>query len=200
MITTESTEPPAIAEWLPSPLYRMTVDQYESLVESGTFTKRDRLHLINGLLVAKMTQGDGHVTADILCGNALSSLVPAGWHVRPGKPVRIAPRNEPEPDHTVVRGAVMDYRHRKPVPTDVAMVVEVADSSLLDDRQMASVYGGAGIPIYWIVNLVDHQIEVYSGPQTDGNASRVDYKSGDLVPVVVGGTIVGQLAVDDIIS
>jgi Uma2 family endonuclease len=147
-----------------------------------------------------MTRGDAHVTADILCGNALSGLVPPGWHVRPGKPVRIAPHNEPEPDHTVVRGVVMDFRHRKPVPTDVAMVVEVADSSLLDDRQIASVYGGAGIPIYWIVNLVDHQIEVYSGPQVDRYTSRVDYKSGDLVPVVVSGSIVGQIAVDDIIS
>jgi len=55
-------------------------------------------------------------------------------------------------------------------------------------------------PLYRIVNLVDHQIEVYSGPQADGYASRVDFKSGDRVPVVVGGTIVGQIAVDDIIS
>jgi hypothetical protein len=50
------------------------------------------------------------------------------------------------------------------------------------------------------INLVDHQIEVYSGPQADGYASRGDFKSGDLVPFVVGGTIVGQIAVDDFIS
>ncbi len=200
MIATQSTEPPAVTEWLPSPLYRMTVGQYESLVASGAFTKRDRLHLINGLLVAKMTQGDAHVTADILFGNALSSLLTAGWHVRSGKPVRIPPDCEPEPDHTVARGAVKEYRHRKPGPADVAMVVEIADSSLSDDRQMASVYGPAGIPVYWIVNLVDHQIEVYTGPQTNGYASRVDYKSGSDVPVVIGGTTVGWISVDDIIT
>jgi hypothetical protein len=57
MNTAQTMEPPAITEWVPGPLYQMTVDQYETLVDSGAFTKRDRLHLINGLLVAKMTQG-----------------------------------------------------------------------------------------------------------------------------------------------
>jgi Uma2 family endonuclease len=178
----------------------MTVDQYESLVDSGAFTKRDRLHLINGLLVAKMTQGYAHNTADDLCRVALSGVVPAGWYVRPDKPIRLPNYNEPEPDQTVVRGTIQDYRHRQPGPADIAMVAEIAASSLSEDRAMASVYGNAGIPIYWIVNLIDHQIEVYSGPQSDGYASRVDFKSGSDVPVVIDGTTVGWVAVDDIIT
>jgi Uma2 family endonuclease len=82
---------------------------------------------------------------------------------------------------------------------DLGLIVEVALSSLAQDRGMVRVYGKASIPIYWIVNRVDRQIEVYSDPQTDGYATRTDYRSGEYVPVVLDGTIVGQIAVDDIL-
>jgi Uma2 family endonuclease len=200
MITTQSIEPPAIIESVPSQLYRMNVDQYESLVESGVFTKRDKLHLIDGYLVAKMTQGDPHSTADDLCRDQLAGVLPAGWYVRSNKPVRIAPKSKPEPDHAVVRGKVRDYSRRTPEPADVALVVEIAESSLNDDRKlMAPIYGTAGIPVYWIVNLVDRQVEVYTGPGPNGYAPPVFYGPGFVVPVVVDGKIVGQIAVDDLL-
>jgi Uma2 family endonuclease len=200
MITAQSTEPPAITEWVPALLYRMGVDQYESLVESGVFTKRDKLHLIDGYLVAKMTQGDPRSTADDLCRDQLAGVLPAGWYLRSNKPVRIPPRSKPEPDHAVVRGKVRDYSRRSPEPADVALVVEIAESSLTADRKlMASVYGNAGIPIYWIVNLVDRQVEVYTGPTPTGYAACDVYKPGSDVPVVIDGKVVGQIAVDDLL-
>ena len=75
----------------------------------------------------------------------------------------------------------------------------MSDSSLADDRAMVRIYGPAGLPIYWIVNLVDRQVEVYSGPQPDGYATRDVYRPGNYVPFVLDGTIVGQIAVDDIL-
>jgi Uma2 family endonuclease len=199
MITTQATEPPAITEWVPSPLYQMTVDQYESMVRSGAFTKHDRLHLINGLLVAKMTQGNNHCTADDLSRIALSAVVPIGWYVRPGKPLRIPSYNEPEPDQAVVRGSVRDYCDHHPGPDDIALIVEIADSSLAEDRKMASIYGNAGIPVYWIVNLVDREVEVYAGPQPNGYPTPIIYGPGSVVPVVIDGKTIGQIAVDDLL-
>ena len=79
------------------------------------------------------------------------------------------------------------------------MIVEVACSSLAEDRTMVAVYGRSGIPICWILNLVDRQVEVYSCPQTDGYATRTDYPSGQHVPVVLDGTPIGQIAVDDLL-
>jgi hypothetical protein len=77
MITsTQPTESPNFPEWIPAPLYRMTVEQYGAMVDSGVFTERDRFHLINGLLLAKMTQGDPHCTADDLCGDAALKTSP----------------------------------------------------------------------------------------------------------------------------
>jgi len=53
--------------------------------------------------------------------------------------------------------------------------------------------------LLWIVNLVDRQVEVYSDPQPDGHAKRTDDPSGEYIPVVLDGTIVGHIAVDDIL-
>jgi Uma2 family endonuclease len=191
-----STPPPFESPW---PLYRISLDQYEAMVEAGVFTKRDRLHLINGLLVTKATQGDDHCVADELCRVALSGVVPTGWFIRSGKPVRLPPDCEPEPDQAVVRGAIRDYRHGHPGPADIAQIVEIAENSPIEDRTMMRVYGGAGIPVYWIVNLVDRQVEVDSVPQPDGYATRQDFESGDYVTVVLDATIVGQIAVNDIL-
>ena len=86
-----------------------------------------------------------------------------------------------------------------PGAADVALVVEVADSSLAEDRKMAAIYGGAGVPVYWIVNLVDRQVEVYTDPGIGGYATRTDFRPGQQVPVVIDGREVGQIAVDDIL-
>jgi Uma2 family endonuclease len=178
----------------------MSLGQYEAMVESGIFTERDRLQLINGILVAKVTQGDDPCVADNLCRDELSALMPPGWFVRSGKPVRLPPDAMPEPDEAVVRGSARDYARRKrgtPGSQDVGMIVEVAYSSLTEDRAMVAVYGRSGIPIYWILNLIDRQVEVYSCPQPDGFPTRTDYQSGQRVPVVLDGTVVGQIAVDN---
>ena len=64
---------------------------------------------------------------------------------------------------------------------------------------MAFVYGAAGIPVYWIVNLMDRQVEVYTGPGPDGYASREDFREGTDVRVVIDGVEVGRIAVADIL-
>jgi Uma2 family endonuclease len=200
MSTLSATGAPSAPEWVPSPLYRLSLEQYEAMVESGVFTARDRFHLINGFLVAKMTQNDPHCTADELCGKALDRVIPPGWHVRSAKPVRL-PRqlSKPEPDRSVVRGVIRDYSQRSPEPADVALIVEVSDTSLSEDRKLTRIYGGSGIPAYWIVNLVDRQVEVYTGPYADGFHSRQDFVAGQDVPVVIDGVEVGRIAVAEML-
>lgn len=202
MSTVDSTTP-AAPEWRPSP-YRLNLEQYERMVEEGILDTSHRVHLVNGILVEKMTQSDPHCTADDLCGEALRQVIPPGWYIRAGKPVRLPgygehPDSKPEPDRCVVRGTIRDYSRRTPGPADVGLVVAVADSSLRDDREMARIYGRAGIPVYWIVNLVHRQVEVYTRPVPDGYAESALYKPGDSVPVVIEGHPVGLVAVDEIL-
>jgi Uma2 family endonuclease len=150
-------------------------------------------------LVAKMTQNDPHSTADELCGEALFRVIPAGSHVRASKPVRLPPDSKPEPDRCVVRGTIRDYSNRSPGSADVGLIVEVSDSSLLEDRKVAQVYAASGIPVYWILNLVERQIEVSSDSSPVGYQSSRFYKVGQDVPVVLDGVDVRQIAVTDLL-
>jgi Uma2 family endonuclease len=189
-------------DYIPSPgsLYRMSVEKYEALVASGVFSKRDRFHLVNGFLVAKMTEYPPHTFSCDALRFALEPLLPAGWYVRMEKPLRIQSRaSEPEPDLVVVKGSFRDYARHHPGPAHVPLVIEVASSSLSADRGMIQVYGAGGIATYWIVNLVDRQVEVYTGAGPNGYQSRHDFKAGEAVPFILDGVERGRISVEDIL-
>ena len=82
----------------------------------------------------------------------------------------------------------------------MAIVIEVADSTVAKNRREELVnYAKGGISAYWIVNLVDHQIEVYTGPRRGGYKKPRIFKPGQSVPVVITGAEVGRIAVADIL-
>ena len=99
----------------------------------------------------------------------------------------------------MVRGDWRDYSGRYPEPADTALVAEVSISSLDADRAMAEIYGKAGIPVYWIVNVDDRQVEVYSDPGPSGYRSHEVLAPGHVLRVVVDGVEVGEIAVADIL-
>ena len=88
--------------------------------------------------------------------------------VREEKPLEAGPDSLPEPDLAVVRGSAADYLKRHPTGADTLLVVEVARSSLSLDRQKASVYARAGVPVFWIVDVGGRRLEAHSEPQPDG--------------------------------
>jgi Uma2 family endonuclease len=190
-------------EWIPKPLARLTVDQYEAMVNSGIFTKRDRFQLVNGILVVKVTINPSHNLAAKNVRDELERLFTSTpnskWEIRKEEPVRLPPGSEPEPDVAVARGSKKTYATRHPGPADLAMVVEVADSSLADDRKLASVYGAAGIPVYWIVNLKGRQVEVYTLKRTGGYGKPRIFKASQSIPVMIEDATAGRIAVIDIL-
>jgi Uma2 family endonuclease len=180
-------------------LYRLSIEQYEALGASGVFTKRDRLHLINGFLVAKIGEYPQHAAVCDASRLAIETLLPTGWYVRGDKPIRIPNyASMPEPDNAVVRGSWRDYTKSHPEPPDVALVCEVSDSSLSEDRAMAAIYAAGRIPVYWIVNLVERQLEVYTDPAPTGYRSCQIFKPGQDVAFVVDGVERGRIAVADL--
>jgi Uma2 family endonuclease len=135
--------------------------------------------------------------------DALERRIPKGWHVDSQDPVTL-PASEPEPDATVVRGEPDDYEDHRPGPADVPLVAEVSDSSLSHDRKYKkSMYAAAGIAVYWVVNLIDRRVEVYSGPS--GSDSQPDYAATEVfgvdeqLPLVLGGRIVAEIPVAEIL-
>ena len=188
-MTTASTKAAAI-----------TVDEYERMIEDGTIGEDDPIELIEGRLVAKMTKKPDHMSSSGRARRAIESVLPPVWHARVEGPVRIPSRDsEPEPDLAVVRGDIDDYEDRHPDPADVALVVEIAKSSLAEDRKLAETYGGGGIPTYWIVNLVHRQLEVYARPANGTCSSLTILKKNELVGLIIDGQTVAQIAVADLL-
>jgi Uma2 family endonuclease len=198
---TPSTSPP------PPPvtaadLLKVTLEQYHRMGETGILTPDDRVELLDGILVTKPMKKPPHVTANRKTRRALEGLPPGNWFVNAQEPVTLDD-SEPEPDVSLILGPPGDYDARHPVPAEIALVVEVADSSLPRDRDWKKrIYARNAIPVYWIVNLVDRVLEVYADPS--GPVLTPDYgtarflKPGDSVDVVVAGSVVGTIPVAEL--
>ncbi len=182
---------------------RFTVAEYHKLIDIGILTQDDNLELLDGHLVRKMSRNAPHDGTIQLVEAALNAVLPVGWRLRNRSAVTL-PASEPEPDFAVARGTVRTYLTRHPVVADVGLVVGVADSTLDTDRDIkAPLYGHAGLPEYWIINIPDRRIEVYAQPTgltaTPGYMSRVEFVPGQSVPFSLDGQVVANLPVDDLL-
>jgi Uma2 family endonuclease len=138
--------------------------EYDRLVELGVFAG-ERLELLDGLLVVKEPQGADHASSVEHMAHVLATAFGDGWHARHHAPLALDDDSEPEPDVAIVAGTPLDYRTAH--PSTAALVVEVADSSLRLDRRLKSrLYARAGLPEYWIANLVDGVLEVHREPES----------------------------------
>jgi Uma2 family endonuclease len=201
VMTSEPPLPPVVP---PFPVRRFTVDEYHRLIETGVLCEDDDVELLEGWIVPKMVRTPTHdAVISMVMMDILTPRLPAGWFCR-GQSAVTTTESEPEPDLAVVRGKTRDYLMRHPVPADMALVIEVADSSLARDRvHKARIYSAAAVPVYWIINLVDTQVEVYSDPSGSGPApvyrSRRDYRGSELVPFVLDGQELGPIAAQELL-
>ena len=194
---------PELASVLPAEiaesLFRMNVDQYERLVQTGLLDDQ-RLELIDGLLVKKMGKNPPHSWTVEALREEIGRLLPTGWFFRQEQPVVIPASNEPEPDLVVVRGTKDDYARRHPLPSDVALLIEVADSTLEKDRGAKLLaYGRGGIPIYWIVNLIDRQLEVHTVPTSAGYRDRQVLATSQDASLILEEKEIGRIAVSAVL-
>lgn len=197
-MTAAPTSPLVAEELAPFAVRRFTVEEYRRMGEIGLLTEEDRVELLEGWIVPKMNRTPLHDATVELLDDGLRSRLPALWRIRIQSAIT-AIDSEPEPDLAVVRRDVRSRLSRHPGAHDVALIVEVADTSLRRDRFKVEIYGRAEIPVYWIVNLIDRRIEVDgepTGPDTaPGYRRRQDYGPGDSVPLVIGGLEIEQIAV-----
>jgi hypothetical protein len=187
----------------PRSIHRFTIEEYERLTKRGLFNPGNRSELIDGWLVHKMAHNPQHAGAVDVVNSALAALLSADWTTRSQLPVRLPGNNLPEPEVVVVPAPKQQYMSRHPTEKDVALVVEVSDASLDEDRCLKlPQYAKAKIAVYWIVNLVDRRVEVYTQPRGGKKPTykqHTDYGPDELVPVVIAGTQVGTIAVKDVL-
>ena len=181
---------------------RMSVSRYHELTQAGAFTEHDSVELLDGVVTEKMSKNPPHRLATRRCDLLLSQILPVGWHVQNQEPITLQ-NSEPEPDIAVIRGQLSDYAIRHPGLNEIALVVEVADTTLVTDRFKAQLYAQADIPIYWLVNLQERCIEVLEAPQVDNGIRRYtkshSYLSVEELPVVIDGNLLARLRVADLL-
>ena len=144
---------------------RFTVDDYHRMGETGILSPTDRVELIDGEIVTKMTIGPRHAASVDRATRALVTRVDTSAIVRVQGSVRLDLFNEPEPDIVLLRPRADFYASAHPGPADVLLIVEIAESSIDYDRDIKTrVYAKAGVPEYWLVDLNDDVVHVHADP------------------------------------
>jgi Uma2 family endonuclease len=152
-------------------LKRWTRKEYDRLVASGILSPEERVELLEGDIVRMLPQNPAHAIAVSNAEEALREVFRAGFYVRVQMPF-IVEDSEPEPDVAVVRGHRRDYVQDHPAMA--VLLVEASDSTLdYDRRRKGPAYARAGVPEYWIVNLVGRVVEAYRDPTGDGGYQSV---------------------------
>lgn len=178
---------------------RWTREEYYRAHALGLFGPEEKLELIRGEIVEKMPQGTPHATATSLAFDALYDIARAAdAFVRCQMPVSLLGDSDPEPDLAVARGRANDYRERHPGPTDLLLVVEVSDSTLIYDRtDKARLYAEAGIAEYWVLSVTERLLEVRRDPQGGEYRSLQTVREGETVSPLFATT--ESLAVADLL-
>lgn len=140
----------------------LSVEAWHGLIAANLAPKRSEL--IHGVIIEKMSKSFLHTKLAAALLELLQQSAGPDWWVRKEDPLTFSD-SEPEPDLSVVAGNRDVYKEH---PRTAALVVEIAVSSVAEDREMASLYASAGVEEYWIVNAHARTVEVYRGPTLAG--------------------------------
>ncbi|BDI34534.1 hypothetical protein CCAX7_65850 [Capsulimonas corticalis] len=175
-------------------------DDYYTMGDIGIF-RDQRVEMIEGAIIEMAPASPPHAALTNPLAALLESAFGIGFTIRTQVPMTLGDAtnpSEPEPDVVVATGSWREYLTWHPNQHDIQLIVEISDSTLTYDRTIkARLYSDAHIPEYWIVNLVDTQIEVYRQPTETGYVEITAHRAGDSVePLLTPGR---SIAVDEIL-
>ena len=176
-----------------------TVDVYGRMLDLGLLGHDARVELIEGEIIDMSPIGRRHMAHVKRLGRFFYRSLGERATIGVQDALILGPQSAPEPDIVLLRWRDDDYEAVDPAPSDVLLIVEVADSSLAYDRETKGlVYAQAGILDFWIKNLVDRQIEVHRDPTPGGYKSIQVFKPGDVIRPLAFPDL--DVAVSDIIG
>jgi Uma2 family endonuclease len=178
----------------------ITIEQFERMIVEGSLPSNLQIELIKGELREMPPIGPDHAGSVASLHFMLQEKLGRSAYVWSQLPIQLPGQtSRPQPDVSVLRWQDDLYRGRLPGPEDVLLVIEVADTSLeYDRRTKAALYAEAGIPEYWLLDLRDKNVEIYSQPTTEGYTERRIALRGEKLSLAIG--IQGTLEVDAILG
>ena len=183
---------------------RFSVDDYHRMAEVGILDEDDNVELLEGWIVEKTTKNPRHESTIDRANLVFTDRLPRDWRVRIQSAITL-PDSEPEPDLVIVPGPPSRFDARQPYAEDLALVVEVAETSLARDRGVKlRIYARARIATCWIVNLIENVIEMHWDPTGPVDAptyrQRRVFRSGEDVPLTIGGQQLGPIPAKEILG
>jgi Uma2 family endonuclease len=169
---------------------RFSVKEYHWMGEVGILQPDERTELIDGVIRKMSPRGSKHAATVSRLANLLPHLIKGKAWIRVQDPIVLDDNTEPEPDISIVALRDDAYATAHPRPEDVLLVIEVADTTLEDDRTVKLPrYAKAGIPEVWLIDVADAALSAYRQPVSppDGASTyrvRVDYFPGDAISPV----------------
>jgi Uma2 family endonuclease len=176
-----------------------TLERYHQSIDAGILTENDAIELIFGRIVEKMPVGKRHNDCVVALNRYFLLNFDREFRCQPQCSVTLLGNSEPEPDFALIDRSTYAGRARNPEGEDIRLIVEVSDSTLAYDRTVkAKLYALAALPEYWIVNLQDDQVEVYTDPDPDpGDYTTIRrYKTGNFLE----SPLCGRIAVAELLG
>jgi len=171
---------------------RFDVDDYHRMVTAGILEEGDRVELLDGEVVEMSPIGPPHGAVVDRLNHWLTPRVEGRCIVRVQGAVRLGRYSEPQPDLALLRARADYYASRQPLPADVLLLIEVADSTLAKDRGFkAKLYAQAGIASYWVIDVEARSVWVHENPTPKGYDTVRNLGADEELPVpeVCAGTL-----------
>lgn len=159
-----------------------TVQEYHLMSEVGVFSDRDRVELIEGEIVQMAAIGTRHASSVKRLTRRFSLIPEERATLGVQDPIQLTERTEPQPDVVLLQPRVDYYATAHPVPSEVLLLIEVADSTVDHDRDIkVPIYARSLIQEVWLVDLVENCLEVYRQPGPNGYSLMLKFWRGQQV-------------------
>lgn len=179
---------------------RWSVAEYHEMIETGILSPDHRVELLEGWIVNKMPQKPPHASSVTRVNSRVAKFRPEGWTLRVQMPITLSD-SEPEPDITLARGEEEVYDTRHPGPADIGVLMEVGDSTVLDDRRYKGIlYAQEKVPEFWLINISKRKVEVYTKPRAGKYQKKVEYAEKQSVPLVLDGVKIADIPVGELLT
>ena len=168
-----------------------TVEEIDKMLEAGILEHGERFELIGGELVAMASKGLRHELLKIALNKHWVRLAPEEITIAPETAFRMGEHDTPEPEFIVYPTSILAHEVRG---DSVILVVEIADSSLTNDRNIKGPrYAAAGVREYWVIAARTLITTVYRDPSPDGYRSRQDFAPNELLTPLLASSLAVRL-------
>ncbi|MDJ0689541.1 MAG: Uma2 family endonuclease [Xenococcaceae cyanobacterium MO_188.B32] len=163
-------------------VFKWSLLDWHRLVNSGVLADKS-VELLEGEIIEMSPEGVEHSYTNHTVVEYLRELLTASVVVRQALPVTLN-NSEPQPDIAVVRLPSTKYATHHPYAEDIYWLVEISKTTLSKDlNEKQKIYSQNGIGEYWVIDLSEKKVWVFTQPQENGYATSVELTTGIINPV-----------------